>query len=66
MVDQLTIWDMDHFYASWKDGIRSKAKKLETLKSFVRFCRKRKWLEADIAEDLQAIWLMSFGSESRR
>jgi integrase len=54
MVDQLTISDMDRFYASWKDGIRSKAKKLETLKSFVRFCRKRKWLEEDIAEDLQA------------
>jgi len=43
MLDQLTVSDMDRFYASWKDGIRSKAKKLETLKSFIRFCRKREW-----------------------
>ena len=35
-------------------GIRLKAKKLETLKSFLRFCRKRKWMSEDIAEDLQA------------
>ena len=45
MLDQLTVSDMDRFYASWKDGIRSKAKKLETLKSFIRFCRKREWIE---------------------
>jgi site-specific recombinase XerD len=39
-VDQLTVVDMDRFYASWSDGIRSRAKKLERLKSFVRFCKK--------------------------
>ena len=54
MLDQLTVSDMDRFYASWKDGIRSKAKKLETLKSFIRFCRKREWIDKDIADDLQA------------
>ena len=32
MVDQLTITDMDRFYASWKDGKRARAKKLEHLK----------------------------------
>jgi integrase len=53
-LDQLGVSDMDVFYASWKDGIRSKAKKLETLKSFVKFCRKRKWMTEDITEDLQA------------
>jgi hypothetical protein len=26
-IDQLTVTDMDRFYASWKDGIRAKAKK---------------------------------------
>jgi len=54
MVDQLTVADMDNFYASWKDGIRSKAKKLERLKGFIRFCMRRKWLTENIAEDLEA------------
>ena len=53
-IDQLTITDMDRFYASWKDGIRGKAKKLERLKGFIKFCRKRNWMEVDIAEDLEA------------
>jgi hypothetical protein len=54
LIQQLTIADMDRFYASWKDGIRAKSKKLERLKSFVRFCMKREWLAKDIAEDLEA------------
>jgi integrase len=53
-VDQVTVTDMDRFYASWNDGIRGKAKKLERLKGFVKFCRKRKWLTEDLAEDLEA------------
>jgi hypothetical protein len=32
---------MDRFYASWKNGKKRKAKKLERLKSFVHFCMKR-------------------------
>jgi len=36
-IDQLTVSDMDAFYASWKDGIRTRAKKLDRLKSFVKF-----------------------------
>ena len=51
---QLTVTDMDRFYASWKDGKRSKAKKLERLKGFIKFCVKRKWLTENIAEDLEA------------
>ena len=51
---QLTVPDMDRFYASWKDGKRSKAKKLERLKAFIKFCVKRKWLSENIAEDLEA------------
>jgi hypothetical protein len=54
LLDQLTVADMDRFYASWKDGKRARAKKLDRLKSFVKFCRKRKWLAENIAEDLQA------------
>lgn len=53
-LDQLTVADMDRFYGSWKDGIRSKAKKLERLKSFVKFCLKREWLQKNIADDLEA------------
>jgi hypothetical protein len=54
LIGQLTVSDMDRFYASWKDGKRAKAKKLERLKSFVRFSLKREWLSKDIAEDLEA------------
>jgi integrase len=53
-LDQLTVSDMDRFYASWKDGIRAKAKKLERLKGFLQFCIKRKWLTEDLASDLEA------------
>jgi integrase len=53
-IDQLTISDMDAFYNSWKDAMRSRAKKLERLKSFVRFCLKRKWIAENIVEDLKA------------
>jgi len=45
---------MDRFYASWKDGIRAKAKKLERLKAFIKFCVKREWIAKGIADDLQA------------
>jgi site-specific recombinase XerD len=53
-IGQLTVSDMDRFYASWKDGVRAKAKKLERLKAFVKFCLKRDWIGKDITEDLQA------------
>jgi integrase len=53
-IDQLTVSDMDRFYAAWKDGIRGKAKKLERLKAFVKFCMKRKWLAEDLTGDLEA------------
>jgi integrase len=45
---------MDRFYASWTDGIRAKAKKLERLKAFIKFCVKREWLIKDLAHDLEA------------
>jgi site-specific recombinase XerD len=53
LLDKLGVADMDRFYASWKDGNRSRAKKLERLKSFIKFCLKRKWLAEDIADDLR-------------
>jgi integrase len=53
-IDQLQVTDMDEFYAGWKDAKKGKAKKLERLRGFVRFCLKRKWLTENIAEDLKA------------
>jgi integrase len=53
-LEQLSVAEMDLFYASWKDGPRAKAKKLDRLKAFVKFCRKRHWLTDDITEDLRA------------
>jgi site-specific recombinase XerD len=54
MLDQLTVSDMDRFYASWRDGTRARAKKLERLKAFIRFCLKREWIIKDIVDDLEA------------
>ena len=52
-IDQITVTDMDRFYASWKDGPISKGKKLDKLRSFIKFCVKRKWLAENIADDLE-------------
>jgi site-specific recombinase XerD len=54
MLDQLTVTDMDIFYASWKDKKMSKGKKLERLKGFIKFCLKRKWMSVNLTEDLEA------------
>ena len=54
MLDQLSVSDMDRFYASWKDAKRAKAKKLERLKAFVKFCINREWMAKDITKDLKA------------
>jgi integrase len=52
-IDQLTIIDMDKFFASWLDGKRAKARKLHKLNGFIEFCMKRKWLAENIAADLE-------------
>jgi hypothetical protein len=54
-IDQLTIDDMDRFYASWKDGPQAKAKKLDRLRAFTKFCLRRKWISDNIADDLQPV-----------
>ena len=53
-LDQLKVADMDCFYASWNDAKRAKAKKLDRLKWFIKFCLKRDWLTKNIADDLRA------------
>jgi integrase len=47
MLDQITSGDIDVFYAGWKLGARAKGKRLGTLRSFFRFCAKRKWVTVD-------------------
>jgi site-specific recombinase XerD len=52
-IDQLSVTDMDGCYGSWKDGIKAKARELERLEIFVKFCWKRNWLAENIANDLE-------------
>lgn len=46
-------FDLDslcRFRATWKDGPRTAAKKLERLKAFFRFARERQWVESNPAK----------------
>jgi len=47
MLEQFTSSDIDMFFAGWKLGARTKAKRLGTLRGFFRFCAKRKWVAVD-------------------
>ncbi len=47
MLDQFTSADIDVFYSTWKLGARAKGKALSRLRSFFRFCAKRKWVVVD-------------------
>lgn len=51
--DQLTITDMDAFYAGWKDGKRARGRKLHKLQTFIHFCLRRKWMAENIVDDLR-------------
>jgi integrase len=54
MLDQFTSGDIDVFYSSWKNGARTKGKKLGTLRAFFRFCTNRKWLaENPVSADIK-------------
>jgi integrase len=54
MLDQLTTADVDRFYGGLKLGVRAKAKRLGTLRSFFRFCMNRKWLaDNPVSSDLK-------------
>ncbi|HEV2223874.1 MAG TPA: tyrosine-type recombinase/integrase [Candidatus Acidoferrales bacterium] len=45
---------LGRFRATWKDGPRSSAKKLERLRAFFRFAQKRKWIPENPTADLKA------------
>jgi integrase len=54
MLDQLKSSDVDGFYSSLKLGIRAKAKRLSTLRSFFRFCVNREFLpKSPVSVDLK-------------
>ena len=54
LLDQFTTSDIDVFYATWKLGPRTKAKRLDTLRGFFRFCARRKWIaESPVSDDLK-------------
>ena len=47
ILEQVTPTDVDMFFAAWKLGARTKAKRLGTLRAFFRYCAKRKWVAVD-------------------
>jgi integrase/recombinase XerD len=51
---ELDLQTLDRFRVSWKDGPRTSLKKLERLRTFLRFCERRKWIESNPALDLKA------------
>jgi len=54
MLDQVTAADMDLFYGGLNLGVRSKAKRLSTLRAFFRFCVNREWLQKNpVSSDLK-------------
>jgi integrase/recombinase XerD len=53
-LDELDLNALSQFRATWKDGPRSSAKKLERLRSFLRFAVKRKWVSENYAADLKS------------
>lgn len=53
-VSELNVEVMTAFRGTWKDGARSSAKKLERLRTFFRFCERRKWTDSNPAADLKA------------
>jgi integrase len=55
MLDQITVADVDLFWANWKLGPRAKGKRLNTLRAFFRFCVNRRWIpESPVSSDIKA------------
>ncbi|MBS1856109.1 MAG: tyrosine-type recombinase/integrase [Acidobacteria bacterium] len=52
-LDQFTVLNGDEFYESWTDGPKSRGKKLERMKGFFEFCRKRKLISDNPVEALE-------------
>lgn len=54
LLRQLETETLDEFRSVWKDGALSASKKLERLRAFFQFARKRKWVDENPATDLRA------------
>ena len=50
---QFTVDEITRFRATWSDGIRSSAKKLERVKMFFRFAQDREWILQNPASKLK-------------
>jgi integrase len=50
---QLTVDELTKFRSSWKDGMRSGAKKLERVRAFFRFAQEREWILMNPASKLK-------------
>ena len=53
-IDEFELSTVSAFRASWKDGPRSSAKKLERMRAFFRFAQQRDWLHKNPAAELKA------------
>jgi site-specific recombinase XerD len=53
-LDELDLNALSQFRNGWADGPRSSAKKLERLRSFLRFAVKRRWIQENPATDLKS------------
>jgi integrase/recombinase XerD len=51
---ELDLTMLDAFRSGWKDGARSSAKKLERIRSFLRFAQQRDWIVKNPAVSLRA------------
>jgi integrase/recombinase XerD len=53
-VDQKDLPNLTAFRTTWKDGALSSSKKLERLRSVMKFAMRRKWVKENAAEELDA------------
>jgi integrase/recombinase XerD len=53
LLHDLDVDALSRFRAEWKDGPRASQKKLERLRAFFGFCRKRRWAEENPAAELK-------------
>jgi len=52
-LNQFTVDELTRFRASWKDGLRSGAKKLERVRAVFRFAHEREWIPKNPAAKLK-------------
>jgi len=53
LLKDIDLDTLGKFRATWTDGPRTAAKKLERLRAFYRFCFDRQWIEANLAKRIR-------------